>query len=371
MRVVVTGARGFLGRRVVAAAKTAGHDVVEFNRGDANSRLADLFRGADVVVHLAGVNRPRDPAEFTSGNSDLTEQVANAVDVARNPVVLFSSSTQATLDNPYGVSKRAAEGHLEKLAKRGARVVVFRLPNVFGPGGRPNYNSAVATFAHNAANGLPMEVHDASRELTLVYVHDVAAAMLGVFAAPPATGTFEFRSVAPEYRMTVGALADTFSGYAKLRETFFVPDVSTPLKKALYATYLSCLPHGKFAYDLVQRTDPRGTLAEFLKSPGAGQIFVSRTKPGISRGNHFHHTKTEKFFVLEGDAIVRFRRVDGTGDVMSYPVSGRDFRVVDIPPDHTHLIENVGTTELIVLFWACEVFDPAVPDTTALNVIDK
>jgi UDP-2-acetamido-2,6-beta-L-arabino-hexul-4-ose reductase len=195
----------------------------------------------------------------------------------------------------------------------------------------------------------------------------VAAAMVAALASAPAKGA-ELRSVEPVHCATVGRLAALFGDFAASRANQRVPEVAGDLQKRLYATYLSYLPERAFAYDLPAKTDNRGSLAEFLKSDSAGQIFVSRTHPGITRGNHFHHTKTEKFLVLEGDAVVRFRRVDGTGQVLEYPVSGSQFRVVDIPPDYTHSIENTGARELIVLFWASEIFDPAAPDTMALNV---
>jgi UDP-2-acetamido-2,6-beta-L-arabino-hexul-4-ose reductase len=356
MKVVVTGANGFIGRRVVTAAAQQGHAVVPVTRDTPRADLVNELRTADAVVHLAGANRPHDPADFQRINVDLTASVCDAIDASRRPIVVFSSSTQSGNETEYGRTKREAEECLVGLAS-----------NVFGPGARPNYNSAVATFAHNAANGKPLDVHDPSRELSLVYVHDVAAAMAAALASPPGSGV-ELRSVEPVYCATVGRLAALFREFAMSRANQRVPDVAGDLPRRLYATYLSHLPERAFVYDLPAKTDDRGSLAEFLKSDFAGQIFVSRTHPGITRGNHFHHTKTEKFLVLEGDAVVRFRRVDGTGQVLEYPVSGSQFRVVDIPPDYTHSIENTGTRELIVLFWASEIFDPAAPDTMALNV---
>jgi len=367
MNVVVTGAGGFIGRRVVTAAVGAGHQVRSVTRSTPMPETRAALKEADAVIHLAGVNRPEDPAEFQAVNADYTAALCDSIDASRAPIIVFSSSTQSGNDTEYGRTKRSAEECLERLGAKGARVAIFRLPNVYGPGARPNYNSAVATFAFNAATGKPLEVHDAARELSLVYVHDVAGAMVDTLANPPAPGA-TVRSAEPVHCATVGRLAELFRGFAASRSTQRVPDVSSDLAKRLYATYLSHLPEGAFAYHLPAKEDNRGALAEFLKSEGAGQIFVSRTLPGVTRGNHFHHTKTEKFLVLEGDAVIRFRRVDGAGTVLEYPVSGRQFRVVDIPPDYTHSIENVGAGELVVLFWACEIFDPAAPDTTPLNV---
>jgi UDP-2-acetamido-2,6-beta-L-arabino-hexul-4-ose reductase len=336
---------------------------------DPHGELGEHVAKADFIFHLAGVNRPSDPAEFEKVNANLTQDLCDLASRApRCPVIVLSSSTQALLDNPYGVSKRHAEDALERFAKDRGRAVIFRLPNVFGPGGRPNYNSVVATFAHNVAQGLPLEIHDASRELTLVYVHDVAKAMVEAINAPPIGGKAEFREVSPVAHTTLGALSTTLMGYRESRSSAAAPGVTNDFDRKLYATYLSYLRRDDFAYDLATRADDRGVLAEFIKSTAGGQLFVSRTRPGAVRGNHYHHTKTEKFFVVEGNGLIKFRRVDGTGDVIEYPVSGTDFRVVDIPPDYTHSIENVGSSELVVLFWASEIFDPGAPDTLPLKV---
>lgn len=367
MKVVVTGANGFIGRRVVGAAASQGHDVIPIVRTTPREQLIDAVQRSDAVIHLAGVNRSDDPAEFDAINGALTEAIVASLSAARGHVVVLSSSTQSGTASHYGRTKRRAEAAVERFALEGGRTAIFRLPNVFGPGARPNYNSAVATFAFNSANGKPLEVHDAARELSLVWVHDVAAAMVAALGDATA-GAVSYLSVEPQYCASVGRLAELFTGFARSRDAQRVPEVGSELTRRLYATYLSYLPDRGLAYDLPTRTDDRGSLAEFLKSDAAGQIFVSRTRPGVTRGNHFHHGKTEKFLVLEGDAIIRFRRVDGTSDTLEYPVSGRDFRVVDIPPDYTHSIENVGATELIVLFWASEIFDPTAPDTHPLHV---
>ncbi|HZF67856.1 MAG TPA: NAD-dependent epimerase/dehydratase family protein [Gemmatirosa sp.] len=368
-RALVTGAEGFVGRHLVAALARAGAAVDTFARGDADERLDQALGRADVVFHLAGVNRPEDPAEFAVVNTGLTRRlVERLAALGRAPTVVLASSTQAAADNAYGRSKRDAESALEAFgASSGAPVRIYRLTNVFGRGARPNYNSAVATFCHNAARGLPLRVDDESHVVRLVHVDDVVAAFLSHLddrtpgVTRPAAG--------PVRETTVGALARTVGGFAEARRTLELPDLSDPLTFRLYATYLTYLPTDAFAYPLEQRTDERGTLAEFVKSPSSGQIFVSRTRPGITRGNHWHQLKAEKFLVLEGDAVVRFRAVDGS-DVLAYPVRGTDFRVLDIPPGYTHSIENVGTGELVVLFWASEVFDPARPDTQFVPVLD-
>jgi len=349
--------------------KREGHEVVEFNSGDAPARLVDLVARADAVFHVAGVNRPIDESDFERVNAGLTEDLCQAVQRAGNdPVLVLASSAQALTDSPYGRSKRHGERLIEEFAVGGGRAVVFRLPNVFGPGARPNYNSVVATFAHNAVRGIPLDIHDPSREISLVYVHDVAAAMVDVLEAPPVAGRAEYRDVAPVMRLTLKELAQVFLRFRASRENAAVPDVSGAFERQLYATYLSYLDPQEFDYSLSTRADERGVLAEFLKSEATGQLFISRTRPGAVRGNHYHFTKTEKFFVIEGEGVIRFRRVDGTGEILEYGVKGSDFRVVDIPPDYTHSIENVGAGELIVLFWASEIFDPSAPDTLPLKV---
>jgi UDP-2-acetamido-2,6-beta-L-arabino-hexul-4-ose reductase len=368
-RVLVTGSAGFIGRRVADLLKSDGHELLTYEVNDPPSTLGEHVTNADFIFHLAGVNRPSDPDEFEKVNARLTEEIcALASRASAQPVVVLSSSTQSLLDNPYGVSKRRAERAVERFAENHGRAVIFRLPNVFGPGGRPNYNSVVATFAHNVSQGLPLEIHDPNRELTLVYVHDVAKAMLDVTRALPPTGEAEFREVSPIAHITVGELADALTGYHLSRSNVTVPEVTDGFRRKLYATYLSYLRPDSFGYDLARRSDDRGTLAEFLKSVSGGQLFISRTRPGAIRGNHYHHTKTEKFFVVEGDALIRFRRVDEIGDVIEYRVNGTDLRVIDIPPDYTHSIENVGCNELVVLFWASEIFDADAPDTLQLKV---
>ena len=369
MNVLVTGAAGFIGRHVVEAlARRGGTTVLAFDVHDAPEALERHLAQADAVFHLADVNRPQDPAEYEAGNAGLTRRVCDHLrSLGRAPLVVLASSTQAALDNPYGRSKRAAEETVARFStEAGARVRIYRFQNVFGKWCRPNYNSVVATFCHNIASGFPVQIADADRVLDLVYVDDVVASLLSVLDEANGGG-WEFREIAPAYRICVGDLASTLQSFRASRSNLLLPDLGDRLTRCLYATYLSYLPGGDFRYPLTIRSDARGSLAEFVKSGHSGQIFVSRTRPGVTRGNHYHHTKVEKFLVLEGEAVVRFRQIHAD-EVIEHHVRGEDYIVLDIPPGYTHSIENVGERELVTLFWASEVFDPATPDTVALRV---
>jgi len=383
MKVLVTGAKGFVGRNLVVMLDRQNNvEVLGFDLEDAKSVLDEGLAKADVIFHLAGVNRPENPEEFATGNTGFTQAICDDLrKLKRKPMIILSSSIQAVLDNPYGASKRGAEDAMLQFATdTGARVVIFRMKNVFGKWCRPNYNSGVATFCHNIARGFPITISDRANVVNLVYVDDVCAAMMeaaGIIQPPykhfmPVDDS-EFTDIIPSFQITLGELVDTITAFKNTRASLQIPDFNDPFIYRLYAAYLSYLEETNFSYGLDIKTDSRGSLAEFVKSPFFGQIFVSRTKPGITRGNHYHHTKTEKFMVVEGEAVIRFRRIGGDTssknevqsfeEVIEYRVSGAEFRVVDIPPGYTHSIENVGDGELVTIFWANQVFDPENPDT--------
>jgi UDP-2-acetamido-2,6-beta-L-arabino-hexul-4-ose reductase len=373
MIVLVTGAAGFVGRNLCEALhERADVGLLSFDAGSPPAVVDDAARSAEIVYHLAGVNRPADPAQFDEVNRGLTAALCDRFERSgRRPVFVLASSTQAELGNPYGRSKRAAEEAVRAYCQRtGARGVVHRFKNLFGKWSRPNYNSVTATFCHNIARGLPVEISDPAREVELTYIDDVVAALVRELDARFEPGGFVLAPPLPSQRTSLGDLARLIASFQDHRENGALPDFSTPFVRALYATYLSHVPPQDWAYALSARHDPRGSLAEFVKSPGLGQVFVSRTRPGAMRGNHYHHTKTEKFLVLEGDALIRLRPVDGTA-VMEFRVSGEECRVVDIPPGHAHSIENVGSRDLVTLFWASEMFDPARPDTVAALAAGK
>ncbi len=395
MRVLVTGSQGFIGRNLIAHLQRRDDiDIFGYDLANTPEQLDAWLAQADFVYHLAGVNRPHREEEFFEGNTDFTRAICQRL--ARRadpPPILLSSSIQAELDNPYGRSKRLAEEAVTDYAREtGARAIIYRLTNVFGKWSRPNYNTVVATFCYNIAHDLPITISDPNRVVRLIHIDDVVRAFVselqkargpeGQKGSGP-EGRVLWRRVEPEYPVTLGRLAELIRSFRAMRQTLLTPDFSDPFVKKLYGMYLTYLDEDDFAYDLTQRCDERGCLAEFMKSPHFGQIFVSRTKPGVTRGNHFHHTKAEKFLVLEGEAVIRFRKIQnargqrsegqnargaedqrgGEPEVIEYRVSGKDFRVLDIPPGYTHNIENVGDTDVITLFWASEIFDPEAPDT--------
>lgn len=370
-RVLVTGAAGFVGRNLTTTlGRTDGIEILGYDLGSDPSVLEDGLASAEVILHLAGVNRPEDPKEFEAGNAGFTEEIiARLGSLGRSPKIVLSSSIQAERDNPYGQSKRRAEEALEGYAERtGASVVLYRLPNLFGKWCRPNYNSVVATFCHNIARDEPIAISDESHELELAYIDDVVAAFVSEVTEDRGPGV-HWGMVQPTHRITLGRLADTLRGFRESRSTLSVPDFgSDPLTRCLYATYLSYLPDGEQAYALAQRSDPRGSLAEFVKSPPFGQIFVSYTEAGITRGNHYHDTKTEKFLVVAGEGLIRMRPIHGS-EIIEFRVRGEEYRVVDIPPGYTHSIENVGEGRMVTLFWACEVFDASNADTHFCEVL--
>lgn len=363
--VLVTGSEGFLGRNLLVALNRR-NDILVL-RVDANASDIEWKRGldeAEIIFHLAGVNRPQQEEEFTQVNAGVTQRMLdNLSQRGRCPLILLASSSQALCDNPYGRSKRQAEELVaEFCARQSGHAVIYRLKNLFGKWCRPNYNSVVATFCYQAANDMQLTIHEPGKELELIYIDDVVSEMMAVAFERELPQGAVFREVGPVYRTTVGELAELIRSFRDTRKTLLTPDMSDPFTRRLYATYLSYLNGDMVVYQPEIRTDARGALAEFFKSPAFGQVFISRTNPGVVRGNHYHDTKVEKFCVLQGEAIIRFRHVADNGD-FEVRVRGEEFRIVDIPPGYAHAIENVSNEEMIVLFWANEIFDPKSTDT--------
>jgi UDP-2-acetamido-2,6-beta-L-arabino-hexul-4-ose reductase len=316
-----------------------------------------------LIFHLAGVNRPVHEDEFITGNVHFTQLICKELSrLGRRIPLVLSSSSQAERVNAYGRSKRMAEEEVARYAESSdVPVWIYRLQNVFGKWCRPHYNSVVATFCHNIARGEPSYISDRTNEVNLVYIDDVIHSFLRVIDQTGRSG-IELCSIEPSYTVSLGYLETMLLSFKSMRETHFIPKMDDSFVKKLYATYLAYLPPDGLGYQLDIKTDNRGSLAEFVKSKTFGQMFVSRTLPGVVRGNHYHHTKVEKFLVLEGSAIIRFRHVT-TNHLLEYRINGREYRVVDIPPGYTHSIENIGDGELITLFWASEPFDINLPDT--------
>lgn len=374
MKVLVTGAKGFVGRNLcLTLQQMPDVEVLKYDLGD-EPKLDGYATECDFVMHLAGVNRPKDPAEFRTGNTVFTEDILEKLAARQNPPpVLLSSSIQAALDNDYGKSKAAAEVAVRAYGeKTGAPVFIYRLANVFGKWCRPNYNSAVATWVYNIARDLPIMVRDPAATVTLVYIDDVVKAFVSCLSQQepcPYTNDGVVMSVSPFYTKTLGEITDLIRSFHDEPANLMVPDQRDGFTKKLYSTYLAALPEDKFSYPLTMHCDNRGSFTEALHSAERGQVSVNVSKPGIAKGQHWHHTKHEKFLVVSGKGEINFRMADDpNGKVISYKVSGEKLEVVRIPPGYTHNIVNVGDTDMVTLMWANEVFDPANPDTFRLEV---
>ena len=367
MKIMVTGADGFIGKNLKIGIGEKGWECLSITRASTEADLTSAVREADVVLHLAGVNRPQDPAEFTSGNAGFTERLCELLaESGRKLSLAITSSIQADRDNPYGLSKKAAEEAVLAYAeKSGAVARVYRLPNVFGKWCKPNYNSAVATFCHNIARGLDIQINDPSAPLSLVYVDDVVAELLA-FAAESGTASGQF-PVSPVYQTTVGAVADQIRAFQGVREHLVTEPVGIGLVRALYSTYMSYLPPEQFSYGVPKYGDPRGVFVEMLKTKDSGQFSFFTAHPGITRGGHYHHSKTEKFLVIKGRALFKFRHVL-TDETYSLETSGEEPAIVETIPGWVHDITNIGDDEMVVMLWANEIFDRAKPDTIAAKV---
>jgi UDP-2-acetamido-2,6-beta-L-arabino-hexul-4-ose reductase len=364
-KILVTGSEGFVGKNLREALQRQDCvEIIAFDVHDDASSLDTKVLEADIIYHLAGVNRPKEQAEFITGNTELTQRIAEILTVqGKTTPVVMSSSTQAALDNPYGVSKREAENSLFAYArKNGAPVYVYRLTNVFGKWSRPNYNSVVSTFCYNSSHGLDIIISNPANIIELVYIDDVVKEFVSILHGKATPSADACLSVVPTYTSTLGELAERIYQLRDVRTSLLLPDLSDNFTRCLYATYLSYLDTKDFSYQLDIKMDNRGRLAELIKSEHFGQIFVSRSHARIIRGNHYHNTKIEKFCVLQGQAVIRFRHIF-SNEVISYPISGEDFTVVDIPPGYTHSIENLSDEEMVVLFWANQIFDPEKSDT--------
>ena len=375
MNILVTGAKGFVGRNLVSQlhniqsgkAKNYGvfsdMQVFEYDVDSDPCELDVYCKRADFVFNLAGVNRPKDQAEFMQGNFGFASALLDTLKKYNNSCpVMISSSTQAALDNPYGESKRAGENLLFDYAREtGARVLVYRFPNVFGKWCRPNYNSAVAT-CNNIAHNLPIQVNDPSVMLHLVYVDDVVDELIAALSGNEHREG-DYCVVPIVHTVTLGKIVDLLYSFREMSGNLQVPDLGDPFTKKLYSTYLSYFPKDKFSYPLKMNVDSRGSFTEIIRTPDRGQFSVNISKPGITKGQHWHHTKNEKFVVVSGHGLIQLRKI-GTDEVLNYEVNGDKIEVVEMIPGYTHNIINLSDTEDLVTFmWCNECFDPARPDT--------
>jgi UDP-2-acetamido-2,6-beta-L-arabino-hexul-4-ose reductase len=369
MNILVTGSDGFIGKNLISELKANKNiQIFEFNRGVDAFKLENYCRVADFIFHLAGVNRTNDQSEFKSGNVNLLSTIIGFLKTHKNPCpIMLSSSSQAELFNPYGISKKEAEDLLIAYSKAtGAKILIYRFKNVFGKWCKPNYNSVVATFCHNISHELPIQVDDENKILYMVYIDDVVKEMIRALNNEE-TRVGQFCEVPEVYSKSLGEIVVLINSFKNSRDDRTIPDTFDTFTKKLYSTYLSYLPTNQFSYELKMNIDNRGSFTEFFKTPDRGQVSVNISKPGITKGNHWHHTKNEKFLVVSGRGVIRFRKIDSK-EIHEYYVSGDNLTVVDIPVGYTHNIENLGDSDMVTVMWANEFFDPENPDTKFLEV---
>ncbi len=363
MKVLVTGAKGFIGRHLCRALKRNGDTVFAFDLGNTDLELRDYIAQSDFVVHLAGINRPLNPSEFYDGNFNFTKKLLDFLAFQKNPCpILFSSSTQAALDNDYGKSKRMAEDLLlNEIPQR--KVFVFRLYNVYGPGARPSYNSVIATWCDALTHDKPMVVNEKNPVIDFVYIDDVVSYFIGAIHSDLESSTKEkpILYVEPFDEVPLLDVLALLRSFKESRKNLDLP-LQRGFSKKLYATYLSYLQEGDFAYSLNPHSDERGSFTEFLHISSYGQVSVNVSHPGVTKGNHYHETKNEKFLCVSGSVFIKLRKV-GTKEIVSYRVSESDLKVVDIPPGYTHSISTLGEKDSVTIMWANEPFDPLHPDT--------
>lgn len=370
MKILVTGAKGFVGKNLVAELKNRGYEeIYEYDINTAPELLEEYTKNCEFVFHLAGVNRPEKEEDFMKGNFGFTSILLEKLKSHKNTCpILITSSIQAALDNPYGKSKKAGEDLMFSYEKEtGAKVLVYRFTNLFGKWCRPNYNSVVATFCNNIANGLPIQINDENVELNLAYIDDVVEELINAMNGKGTCGKDNFYYIPITHLVKLGDIARLIKSFKESRNNLQLPNMEDEFSKKLYSTYLSYLPENEFSYDLKMNIDNRGSFTEMFKTEERGQVSVNISKPGIVKGNHWHNTKNEKFVVVSGKGIIRFRKID-SDKVIEYKVSGNKLQVVDIPCGYTHNIENVGDTDMVTIMWANEIFNPEKPDTYYMEV---
>lgn len=370
MDILVTGSNGFVGKNLVANLMQTDHNIMQFDKSNTMDELITMVEKSDFIFHLAGINRPEKIEEFTEGNVDLIAQLLDAHKGAnsKSPIVV-SSSIQAELENPYGKSKLAGEKLVQEYGTdNNVETYIYRFSNLFGKWSRPNYNSVISTFCHNVARGIDITVNDPEITLNLTYIDDVLNEFNRALAGNPTMSDNSRYYIVPEvYSIKLGRIAELILEFKESRNNRMINDMSDPFTKKLYSTYLSYLPETEFSYPLVMHKDERGSFSEFIKSPQGGQVSVNISKPGVTKGQHWHHTKNEKFLVVHGTGVIRFRKID-TEDIIEYPVTSEKLEVVDIPVGYTHSIVNTGSDDMVTIMWVNELFDPNDTDTFPLEV---
>jgi UDP-2-acetamido-2,6-beta-L-arabino-hexul-4-ose reductase len=368
MKALITGADGFIARNLIVSLGRMPHiEILKYGRKNSLEELDELINQADFIFHLAGVNRPKNSDEFYEGNANLTKTIVKFVEKHNKKIpILLSSSTQVMSDNDYAKSKKEAENIIIEYSKKNSvACFIYRLPNVFGKWSKPNYNSVIATWCYNIARDIDIQVNNKNTKLNLVYIGDVIHAFLDRLYVGNSHETFyEVKTV---YQKTLGEIEELLYGFRDSRKNLLIPNIARGFERVLYATYLSYLPEDKFSYKLSGHKDARGTFYEILKTLDSGQLGISTTKPGITRGNHYHHTKNEKFLVIKGEALIELRDLF-SDKVIQYNVSDAEMEIVEMIPGYTHNIKNTGDDEMILLIWANENYNPDAPDTNFLEV---
>jgi len=372
MNILITGSNGFIAKNLIAELSDKKYEnvynIFKYDINDDHNVLDEYTKKCDFVIHLAGVNRTNNIDDYQKGNAGFTSLLLSKLKKNNNKsTILITSSIQAILDNPYGKSKKEAEEHITKYGKENhVKTCIYRMPNVFGKWCKPNYNSVVATFCYNIANGISIQINDRSNDLNLIYIDDLIHEIIRAINGNE-NRKDEYCYVEPVYNISLKVMADLLYYYREKRENGRIPEMHNELEKKLYSTYISYLPINGFACELDMKCDSRGSFSEMLKMGNFGQISISITDIGITRGNHWHHTKNEKFLVVSGYAVIRLRRVD-KDEIIEYIVSEEKLEMIDIPSGYTHNITNIGDKKLVTIIWSNEIYSVDNPDTIYLEV---
>ena len=368
MKVLITGSDGFIAKNLIVTLMKMPHiEILKYSKKSTLDELDKLIQEADFIFHLAGVNRPKDTQEFYEGNSDLTKTIVDIIQKHKKSIpMLFSSSAQVGNDSDYSKSKKEAEDIIQKYSKNNeVSCFIYRLPNVFGKWSKPNYNSVISTWCYNITRDIDIQVNDRDTKINLVYIGDVIHAFIDHLYVNSETEIFhEIQTI---YEKTLGEIEELLYKFRDSRKTLLIPNIAKGFERVLYATYLSYLPKDKFSYRLSGHKDARGTFYEILKTTDSGQLGISTTKPGVTRGNHYHNTKNEKFLVIKGKALIELRDVF-SDEIIQCNVKGDELEIVEMIPGYTHNITNTGDEEMVLLIWANENYDPNKPDTNFLEV---